>query len=233
MTDLRARYRLVGAVCLVLFLVACGSRSLVSDVFSAVYSDTFNASNDITQTKLNPDYRYLRVEVAGANAALLVLGYLDATPQGDVEVWYSSKGEVIKLQNGRIVGTAGLTTDWRRVSYPIAPPAWTAIPVDGLQFTRVRDESPGYRNAIAQTVQLKPWAGLPSIPLAATLPTDVARSYDWYQEVQTGSPERALPPSWFAVDYRDGKRTVIYSEQCLSVSLCLKLQLWPVEKAKF
>ncbi len=205
----------------------------MSEVVSAAYSDTISAASDIAQTKLSPDYRYLRVEVAGANAALLVLGYLDADAQGDVETWYSSRGEVIKLQNGRIVGTAGLATDWRHVTYPVAPPAWPAVPSNGLQFTRVRDESPGYRNAIAQTIQLKPWVGVPSVPLASTLPTDVARSYDWYQEVQTGSPKQTLPPSWFAVDLYHGQRMVVYSEQCLSVTLCLKLQRWPVEKAKF
>ena len=108
--------------CLLVFLFglsgcASGSSSVV-DIFSSVLGDKFGISQKQTLgVTTNPAYRYLRVQAEGSAPAFLVLGYVDAHPQGDIEVWYSSKKEVIKTQNGRIVGTAGLEVDWHGVQY--------------------------------------------------------------------------------------------------------------------
>lgn len=69
-----------------------------------------------------------------------MLGYVDAYPQGDVEIWYSAQCEVLRLQNGRLVGAVGLPVEWRRVTYPQISPAWPAVSPEGTRFSRVRDE---------------------------------------------------------------------------------------------
>jgi hypothetical protein len=108
-----------------------------------------------TAIPANPDpkYRYLRIEVVGRPPALLVLGYVDNHAQGEIEVWYSAKNEVIKIQNGRIISTTGLELDWRAVSYPYLPPAWSDTSTQVNVYQRSRDEMPGHRYDIQDRIE--------------------------------------------------------------------------------
>ena len=216
-----------------LYLMGCASGSTpLADVLLGVVSERLGTTNDAGLLhKPNPLYRYLRIEVVGQPAALLVLGYVDAHPQGDIEVWYSTRREVIKTQNGRIVGTSGLVPDWRRVQYLFAPPSWADVPPEGVAYTRLRDEMPGYHAAISDQLVSKPWAGLPALVLPATLSVELASSYRWFSETPVSSSAQPLPPSWFAWGLRGGQPTVVYSEQCLSASYCIKLQPWPAQES--
>lgn len=213
-------------------LAGCGSVSTpLTDVVSALAARGLGSAEDTIQTsKLNPLYRYLKVNVEGGPSALLVLGYIDPHPQGDIEVWYSAEKEVIKLQHGRIVGTAGLAIDWRAVHFPSAPPDWTAVPSQGSVYQRLRDEMPAYRYGISEQIELKPWLGVPAITLPASLPDAQARAYGWFRETTRTSGDHALPPAWFAWGRQGGQSTVLYSEQCLSATVCLTLQRWPIQE---
>lgn len=217
-----------------LLLGGCSSvSSPLKDVFSAIVSDQWGPGKGTSAySQPNPLYRYLRVEVQGRAPALLVLGYTDAHPQGDIEVWYSAKHEVIKIQNGRIVGTAGLETDWRAVQFPELPPVWSAISPQGVVFQRLRDEMPGHRFAIHDRIELKPWlGGLPPIHLPSSLSGEIAGTYRWFSETSlANSDDQPLPVSWFAWGMHRGTPTVVYSEQCLSATFCLKLQRWPIQE---
>jgi hypothetical protein len=212
-------------------LAGCSSGSLLSDVSRAFIKDQFGSGDDpVVSSTLNPSYRYLRVSVKGLASALLVLGYVDHDPQGDIEVWYSAEHEVVKTQNGRIVGTSGLPMDWRSVRFTDAPPAWDSLTQASSTLTRVRDEMPGYRYDIADQLTLSRMAGVPSIVLPASLPLDIAKRYQWVRESQSGA-QPGLPDSWYALEKVDGKSQVAYSYQCLSKQLCLNLQRWPIQKA--
>lgn len=212
-------------------LSGCSSGTLLSDVTRAVYRDQFGSVADVTQTAtLNPVYQYLRIQAVGRSSALLVLGYVDSHPQGDIEVWYSAEKEVVKTQNGRIIGTSGLELDWRSVRFTAAPPAWDGMTQASYTFTRVRDEMPGYRYDISDQVTLTRVAGVPAITLPPSLPLDVAKSYEWVRESQSGA-QPGLPDSWYALEKVDGRFRVAYSYQCLSKQLCLNLQRWPIRKA--
>jgi len=189
------------------------------------YLDPADAS--LIPAKPNPAYRYLRVEVDGRAPALLVLGYLDADPQGEIEVWYSAKREMIRTQNGRIVGTAGLEVDWRGLRHASAPPAWTGVPAQGARYARIRDVFPGYRYAVSEQVELQPLPAVPALRLPDVLPVGLAGGYRWFRETATGALP-ALPPAWFAWGVHQGQATVVYSEQCLSATFCLKLLRWPL-----
>jgi hypothetical protein len=223
---------LLACVATQLFGCASGSTPL-ADVLSAVVSDQFGAGAETSlSAKLNPAYRYLRVEVDGRAPALLVLGYVDAHPQGDIEVWYTAKREVIKTQNGRIVGTAGLEVDWRAVRFSTAPPPWASALTQEARYLRSRDEMPGHRYAITDQIQLKPWPGTPPLTLPAALNTGQAKnSYRWFSETTLNTSEQPLPPSWFAWGLYQGQPTVVYSMQCLSPTFCLKLQRWPAQES--
>jgi hypothetical protein len=214
-------------------LAGCASRgSVLSETFSALYSQTMGATSAIPAA---PDarLRYLRVEVAGHAPGLLVLGYVDPHPQGEIEVWYSAEHEVIKTQNGRVVGTAGLETDWVAVRFPSTPPAWAQVGPGGATYQRVRDQMPGYQFELADQLTLMPWAGLPAVALPPSLSPTQARTYRWFREAPLASNGRALAPSWYAWGRHLGVATVVYSEQCLSPTLCLKLRRWPVQEEAF
>ena len=199
---------------------------MLSEVMSAVIFDT--SSSDAPHpldVKLNPNYRYLHATLSGGKPALLVLGYLDAHPQGEIEVWYSAQGEVLRLQNGRLVGATGLPVEWRRVSYSQTPPAWQSVPSAGTRFTSARDEQPGYRLGLVEQVVLTP---LPTPPLKLSDP--VFANVAWFQESYTDARGPTRPDAWFALGQHGGQHTVVYSHQCLSASVCLTLQRWPLQK---
>jgi len=194
-----------------------------------LYQEQFGNPDDLTQTApLNPAYRYLRVELAGAAPALLVLGYLDPHPDGAVEVWYSASKEVIKVQQGRIVGTAGLPVNWANVRFDAPLPTWEQVRVASQTTLRVRDQMPGYRYNLQNRLTLQAHVGLPAIELPATLPRLVAQQYQWYRESAVDGNGDELPVSWYGVDLRQG--TVMFSMQCLGPDLCLRMQRWPAQK---
>jgi hypothetical protein len=200
-------------------------------ILSAVASESLGHNADSTLTaKLNPALRYLRVQAQGQPSALMVLGYVDPDPLGDIEVWYSSQREVIKLQNGRIVSTTGLETNWRAVRFSAAPPAWSNVAAEGSYYNRLRDQMPGHRYALSDRLQLKPLAGVPNVQLPASLPHEQANTYRWFSESTLNSGDPSLPPSLFAWAAYRGQPTVVYSQQCLSATFCLTLQLWPVQE---
>lgn len=207
-------------------LTACASRSMLSEVVSAVLVENSPFQSDETlQAQLNPNYQYLHVTLAGAKPALLVLGYVDAHPQGAIEVWYSAQGEVLRVQNGRLVGAAGLPVEWRRVVYPQTPPAWQAVPSEGARFSSVRDEQPGYRLGLVEQVVLTP---LPQAP--ADVPNKTHATATWFQESYTNAVGLTRPDAWFALGTYGAQKTIVYSRQCLSSNVCLILQRWPLQK---
>lgn len=220
------KLRLLASVLALLGLTACASKSLLSEVVSAVLVDNlpFQSAGPLA-VQLNPNYKYLHVTLADAKPALLVLGYVDAHPQGEIEVWYSAQGEVLRLQNGRLVGVAGLPVEWRRVAYPQTPPAWQSVPPEGARFISVRDEQPGYRLGLVEQVFLTP---LPKSPLK--LPNPVFAKAAWFQESYSDAHGASRPDAWFALGRYGDQNTIVYSRQCLSASVCLNLQRWPHQK---
>jgi hypothetical protein len=212
-------------------LSGCASKgSVLSETFSTLLAQTMGTQSPLP-SRLDPRLQYLRVEVAGHPPGLLVLGYIDPHPQGEIEVWYSAAHEVIKIQNGRVVGTAGLATDWAAVHFPSTPPAWSRVGPSGATYQRMRDEMPGYKFSLTDQLSLTPWAGLPAIALPASMAPDLARSYRWFREEPLVTS--AMAASWYAWGEHRGVATVVYSEQCLSPTLCLKLQRWPVQEEAF
>ena len=210
-------------------LTGCSSTSqqIVRAIATGQYGTTYDPTENV---QTNPAFRYLRVEKRGAPAALLVLGYVDAHPEGSVEVWYSSKGEVIRLQNGRIVGTAGLAFDWPRVWFGAPLPSWLSVPPQGLTMTRWHDEKKGYVSGIEQRLKLQTVSQPQAWP--SKLPKGEAADYQWFQESELETDLSHLPPALYALGTYQGQRRIVYSEQCLSSEMCLKLQLWPAQVGK-
>lgn len=218
-------------------LSACSSNmdAMVQTVRTAV------SGGSTASTPLNPNFRYLRVTTDG-RVAFLALGNVDKDPHGPVEVWYSAQKEVVRLQNGRIVGAVGLTTEWRNVLLP-ALPSWSAAADAGqpIQWVRVRDVMPGYRIGVRDALSLQKISPPADSALQGIDPSILT----WFEERdQSGrrrvayaakylsepSVDEALPTARYAVDLHDGKETVVYGEQCLSAEICFTWQRWTAAK---
>lgn len=221
---------------LVFTLSACsaGSNAILQTLPYA-----YGRNPGVDNARLNPNFRYLRVTVGG-RVALLALGNVDSHPQGPIEVWYSAEREVLRLQNGRLVGAVGLTTEWRHVSLPEMP-SWsaTARADQAFRWTRTRDVMPGYRFGVKDVLSLRVVAE----PKRSELKGLDSQRLTWFEErVESGpvagfsgifgdsiAADAALPPARYAVDFRDGQETVVYGEQCLAPDLCFTWQRWPVQ----
>lgn len=200
----------------------CGTGTPVAPYAQAVQA-LWTSDQAALPSQLNPAYRYLKIQAGNAAPALLVLGYEDPHPDGKIEVWYSARQEVVKLQNGRIIGTAGLPVNWHQVRF--RAPDWSAVPATGIHYQRLRDASPGYRANLADQVTLKPQTGQPDLVLPADLSGAIADRLSWFREDVTSS--EALPTAWFAWGRYRGQNDIVYARQCLSPEYCLQLQRWP------
>lgn len=199
----------------------------------------YGRNRSVDSAALNPNFRYLRVTIRG-RVVLLALGNVDSDPQGPIEVWYSAEREVLRLQNGRLVGAVGLTTEWREVSLPELPSWSAAARADqAYAWTRTRDVMPGYRFGLKDALSLR----VVPEPKRSELKGLDPQRLTWFEERFESGPvarlpavfgnrstvDGPLPPARYAVDLRGSRETVVYGEQCLVPKLCFTWQRWPVQ----
>ena len=219
-------------------LVACvisGCEALGPATWQMLMSSIKPQADD-TSARLNPAYQHLRIFIKG-RSVFVTLGDREDHPDGAIDVYYSTGREVIRLQNGRIVGTAGLLAEWRNVSVQKMP-NWAAVararePVLG---ERVRDVMPGYRYGIRDKLIVSKIAN----PVKSPLVNVNAESLTWFEErhenapaagtanwfFKPAMPAESLPPARYAVDFSGDRETVVYGEQCLAPDLCFSWQRW-------
>ena len=209
--------RFLALALLILGLTACGHTPVTRTVLDAVGS-----GRTVDQIQPNPSLRYLRVTVDG-RTLLMVLGYVDPADGGPIETWYSSAGEVIRIQGGRIVSTSGLSVDWRAVRYSDLPSWKQMLSLASAQFSRQRDEMPGYRFGISQQLDLRPIQAPDKSSLVGLAATDLR----WFEESLRDQPS-SLRSSRYGLRVSNGEPSVVYAQHCLSRDLCLSWQTWPV-----
>jgi hypothetical protein len=218
------------AACLVLPLVGSLAACSIGQTDPASTNlRVFSMASAADQAVLRPDYTYLRVHLTW-QAPLLVRGYWQQDPDGgQTETWYSAGAEVLRIKDGRMLSTAGLRTDWSAVRYG-AVPTWSQA-VQSAQtytYTRQRDQMPGYHFGIQETLQLRPVNPPGGTELKGINP----QTLRWFEEtvVQVGSGVLLpLPPTRYAVQWRQGQATVVYADQCLAPDLCFSWQRWPAQ----
>jgi len=174
----------------------------------------------------------LRVSNAGSDS-FLVLGDVDQGPAGPLQVWYSAGRQVLRLQQGRVAGSAGLTVDWAAVDWQGLPATWSAAGAVPLQYLRVRDVMPGHWAGVRERVTLARTAAPAHLALPGITEAEWRR-WVWFTEEATpvdagGRPLRGgvrLPPALYAVDLGQPGEPVLYSRQCLAPDFCLEIQPW-------
>jgi len=218
-------FKLVGLLMGLLLVSGCIQTPVTQTLVEAFGK---GGSSNVDAIKPNPKLKYLRVTVRD-RAVLMVLGYLENTPQGKLETWYSSEGEVIKLLNGRVLSTNGLELDWRNVGYTTLP-EWSALNslkpnTTPIEFKRTHDQMPAYKFGISEAVQIY-GVNAPSNSNLVGLP---ANQLKWVEEKVKGTLH-GLPSARYGLDAKDGQTFVVYGEQCFSSDLCFSWQTWPVAK---
>lgn len=170
---------------------------------------------------LDPRVEYMRVEINGRKTLLgLQERRSSPGPHGPVvdEYWYSSQREMLHLRNGRIHVVLGTSTQW--VSNHSQPPAWSQVQaaLQALRWQRLRDEQPGARTGLNETVITTRVPAPPHLAAAASTP-----ALDWYSDQVSARTPDGRPWShtqWFGL--LNG--AVVDSEQCIAPDLCLRLQ---------
>lgn len=157
----------------------------------------------------------MRIFANGQNA-LLVLGEIDRDPLGDIESWYSGQAEVIKFQNGRIVGTGGLATNWVGVNI---------IPLHNGGYQRIRDVMPGYRFGLMETVAVQKLPAIPSeIKAVAGFNWQRLTTLQWQEEApQPSLSSSVLPRNLIGYEQRpDGQQRAAAGFQCIDDGICIQ-----------
>jgi hypothetical protein len=198
-------------------LTACGHTPVTLTLFEAA-----GIGKSVDTIKLNPNLSYLRVTVGADRVALMVLGYLEPTAQGPIETWYSSEGEVLKLQNGRVVSTAGMAIDWRAVRYTSLLPWPEMVRRVSSEFGRQTDQMPGYKYGIDQKVSI---AYVPP-PSNTNLQGLAPNNLRWYEETVQGT-SHGLPSARYGLRLTPTGPVVVYGQQCFADNFCISWQPWP------
>jgi hypothetical protein len=169
--------------------------------------------------------------------ALLALGFVDADAQGrPVDVWYSADREVLRLQDGRLVGVTGTTVEWPRVVLPAPLPAWDSAAAQPT-YLRIRDEMPSYRIGLREQITRQAIPPLQGTQLRQWAP----EALQWYEERASllapdgqplGPAAPAAAPARYAVKQGGRGPEVVYGEQCVTADFCLTWQTWPPRAIK-
>jgi hypothetical protein len=212
---------------LLAFAAALALAGCTSGMGAAVQSvrELLPKGGAVESAKLDPRFEYLRI-TRGKHVGLLYRGSVESSARGTINVYYGA-GEVVRLQDGRIVGALGLTTEWRRVE--VEAPSWSAIGGgSGVRIVRTRDVMPGYVSGLREELAVR---RIPPVEDSALRGVD-PRSLAWFEERAVEAPltlAAALPPARYAVDLFRGNGTVLYAEQCLAHDLCFTWQRWSAQ----
>ncbi len=220
-------------------LSACtGNQGAAWETIKLVFQ---SPSAQLDQQATQPQFLYLRAQINDASAQL-VLGYRQASDQGEIDTWYSGQRELIQLQNGRLIGSQGLDINWSDVRL-INPPDLTnpeEVNFNRLQqkksplrFRRERLVMPGYQQ-IQEQVTLERLASAPSdAPKALRNDSGIF----WVREsaIPAGAgkanPASNALEATYAIRAIGDRQTVVYGKQCLAQDLCLSWQVWPTPLA--
>ena len=215
----------------------CGCASYFGAVMQTANSALKSKPGD-DGSRLNPIYRYLRITIDG-RTLFVTLGDIDKHPDGPIEIYYSAGHEVIRLQNGHIVGAIGALTEWRNVSISEAPSWHHSRANQPVTWRRTRDVMPGYRYSVSDNLV----RSMVTAPQKSAFQDINTETLVWFEDRHTLSTSdnnhwfpifkaqsAMLPPARYAVAFTNSNETVVYGEQCLSLDLCLTWQRWTPKK---
>lgn len=149
----------------------------------------------------------------GGHQTVMVLGSRFSQGGHTLEQWFSGEGEMLELRDGRVHRALGMTSEIRRTQ--AAPPAWQALSEapKAIAWQRERDVMPGYQQRQEKITTRK----------ARAPRSNAFGGASWVEEEV--STQRLNGQAWrYTERFAVQGQQVLYSEQCVSPSLCLKLK---------
>jgi hypothetical protein len=220
---MRARFFFVPAVVLSATLSwVLGGCSTTTQAGLQTIAQAFAAGDDIEQQQLDPQLKYLRVQI-GRQAGLMVFAGDIAGPQSPQARWYSADGVVLRLAQGRIAAVNDGARAWSAVDGP-ALLDWPRVAAGQHQRWReISDQQPGYRLGLARERELRVLTQAPPVEVLDAS-RHVTAGVAWFEERNlTGDPR----PAWYAVDLSAQPARVVFGQTCLQADWCLNWQPWP------
>jgi hypothetical protein len=167
-------------------------------------------------------FEYLLVDHDGHKAAM-ALGARQSDGPVVHEYWYSGQREMLHLQNGRLHNVVGMTQEVR--AQTLITPSWQAIAEatanttggGALVWSRTRDVQPGYRYGVVEYIISKQIEPTKALQAAAGQPAV------WFED-QVKSKNQDGKEWLYTELFAVVNDRVVYSQQCVGPTLCLRLQ---------
>jgi hypothetical protein len=168
---------------------------------------------------LDPKLRYLKVAI-NQHEVLMVEAYR----AGSESVWVSSDLAILKTRNGYLTDLEGFRINWQDVrGLNLVTAAQLAKPT---AYTRVRNEMPGYRYQLRESVLVSPLARAPD-EIRFTPPRSA--NLRWFSEEVRSQMGEQVPsyryPGIFAIDINQSPYQVVFARQCLARDYCIRWQV--------
>jgi hypothetical protein len=200
---------------------------MVKDAWNASIGAKPFSIDQLPIDQLQKGYEYAFINSANT-PAVMVLGerIKGTTPSGEYtdEYWYSATGELIVLRDGRFHTMFGLPTEWR--DNRSAPPAWSSFESQAAtqRWVRTRDEMPHYRYGLQDQITTTVLPEPPKLEAKALeLSPPKGPQVRWVEDqVKTSNADGT--PWAFTQRFALENKQVVYSEQCISPTLCFRFR---------
>ena len=171
---------------------------------------------DVQRTALKSEFKYLWMQDHDREALLVWVG-TERTAQGNVSVWVSADGVIIRLLEGLLVGISEPLRSWHLIREK---------PLEQVQNSDVfpkamiqtSDQQPGFRIGVERHVRQ---VLLMSAPAASVTWYAGTSNVRWLAEIDTRS---GLQTAYFAITSEDG---AIAGQRCIESDWCVRWQSWP------
>jgi hypothetical protein len=238
-------YFVVLACLISVFLHGCSSQS--DAAWKTMQMGFRDEAAQIEKSPLKNNLTYLRVNIHGLDV-LLVKGYVDSDSRGRVDVWYSSDGSVMRIQQGRYLGSIGFDQNWQEVSRNDAPSL-------DLLLTAEMTLSGKNPNVPLKTVKkyfsTQSYVAMPSYlvmrderisaVISSTPPDSIPSSFKKYLQnkdliwvSETPQPndifkKKGTSFAWYGFVKNNRGFEQVIGQQCLSKEFCITWTPWPVK----
>lgn len=214
---LQCRWR---SVLIVFALALAGCAGNQNAAYQSIHQAFFGNNPDFSALPKDPSIVYLDVSFAGTQARL-GRGYLYPTKPSPTEVYYSAKGDLLRLQGNRLLATAGLPVNFQNVQYQFNGQGGLVVSYS---------QSPnGMGN---QQIQLNLVGPLSGLRTQLPVPANQRAAWVWYgAQVTTPGvfPNKymymvfAFPHTLESTQLNSGEwPQAVYGIQCLQPELCLE-----------
>jgi len=210
---------------LLLLPLACVGLSACTTNFKAAY-DMIQAVGSpspdrFEQFEMDPNLQYLEAHTVGAQA-MMVLGYV-VTPQQQpsVQTWYDSQRELLRTQNGFMVGLTGVKNYISNTQY-----TWAEPNQQGVQLPTGKTYSQPDQQIFNKTVALQ-FAPIPQAQVntknsvlrkrLVEATKNEKQTLLWFQEIPQADSD--IPYSLHAFT---STGSPVYGSQCLTSATCIE-----------